>query len=485
MLDKYIKTKRFTYIYTAVLFLISAYIMLIGWDDFDSLGHVIVNQQLYIGIQILVLITSAMLVLSSRLTDAMLPAMMLAVIATACYNSADKFLTPEFLWVAFPVVFSVIFHFVKYKGTFKVGRSFWGVCAVALAVTVGGLGSISAADYFSGTSLFYVFGLGIGMVIFYLLVKSQIDSDSPENVARVMYMTGMLAAFSIYWLYIFQWDLFKSMGRILEPQFGNNLSTILMMAIPFAFYYATKRCVDFVSVIIMYGAMMLSGSRGGIVMGTIEIGILLVLFSIFYQKGIAGIVNRVTYIGLILGTTLAIWYFLPEIAILGNLVEDPNISRWGVIEMLLTLTSNQNEVRARLIQRMIVDFESNPIFGVGIGYTGNVDLYNPVKGAMNWYHMWIPQIVGSLGVVGIAAYGYQLFERVRMTLKNSSAVLFTFFMSYVGLWLMSQLNPGEFCPAPYLMLAVTYFAFIEKKEDDIPLFKKKKKSEKEAAAVQE
>ena len=98
--------------------------------------------------------------------------------------------------------------------------------------------------------------------------------------------------------------------------------------------------------------------------------------------------------------------------------------------------------------------------------------------------MWLPQIVGSLGIVGILSYGYQLVDRFIIFFKNSKFLMFTFLMSYIGLLLMSQLNPGEFCPAPYAMLAVTYFAFMEKSEDDIPLkdlFKRKKK-EKQAKA---
>ena len=39
---------------------------------------------------------------------------------------------------------------------------------------------------------------------------------------------------------------------------------------------------------------------------------------------------------------------------------------------------------------------------------------------------------------------------------------FTLLMSYFGLFLMSQVNPGEFCPMPYAAIAMTYFALMEK-----------------------
>jgi hypothetical protein len=122
----------------------------------------------------------------------------------------------------------------------------------------------------------------------------------------------------------------------------------------------------------------------------------------------------------------------------------------------------KGEARMTLIERMKLDFKSNPVFGVGIGYTGNEDAYNPVKGAMNWYHMWFAQVIGGLGVLGILAYGYQLIDRFIIFFKNRSMVNLTFLLSYLGLLLMSQVNPGEFCPMPYAALAMTYFALMEK-----------------------
>ena len=108
------------------------------------------------------------------------------------------------------------------------------------------------------------------------------------------------------------------------------------------------------------------------------------------------------------------------------------------------------------------------LFGVGIGYRGNTDLYNPAKGAMTWYHMWVAQVVGGLGIIGILTYGYQLIERIVLYFRNRTLINLTFFLSYVGLFLMSQVNPGEFCPMPYAALAMTYFALIEEKPAQLP-----------------
>ena len=154
-------------------------------------------------------------------------------------------------------------------------------------------------------------------------------------------------------------------------------------------------------------------------------------------------------------------------------LQNPNI--FDICRILWDKLISSNSARMNLLKRMVEDFKHNPIFGVGIGYTGNSDIYSPVKGAMNWYHMWFAQVIGGLGIVGILAYGYQLTDRVRLFFANRSMLHMTFFLSYIGLFLMSQVNPGEFCPVPYAMLGVTYFVMMEKPEQDRLLFHRHEK----------
>ena len=171
MLDRYIKTKTFSYIYTILLLALACAIVVLSWGEYikhpvKSQFVIELSDLMYQGVIALVMIVAVMLVISSRLTDAMLPAMLLAVLVTVCYDSADKFLSPSFIWVAVPAVAAVIFHFILYRKPLRIGRTFWGLCAVSVAVTLGGVGTITGAEYFSGTALFYVFALGIGMMLF-------------------------------------------------------------------------------------------------------------------------------------------------------------------------------------------------------------------------------------------------------------------------------------------------------------------------------
>lgn len=469
MCDSLFKNKLFSYIYPFVLFLLAAVIILLNIE--------------IAGAVVFVFIISAVLVLSSRLTDAMLPAMLLSVFVTRCYNSADAFLAVA--WAAVPPVFAVIFHFVKYGKPIRVGKSFYGLCAVTVAITLGGLGTIGAADYFYPTSLFYVFGLGVGLVLFYLLVKSQLTSDAPAEILKIMYITGLLACFCVIRFYIERWDVFCEINRFPFLRSGNNLATFLMLAMPFPLYYARKRHVDLVCMVLMYVCTVFTGSRGGIFMGTVEFVLLVFVYVLSIRRKA---VKLALCVLLIVAIVFGAFFVMPRVLELcgAKLSSDDDDDGFDITELInLIKKVCSDDSRESLLSRMIKDFKSNPVFGVGIGYKGNSDIYNPVKGAMNWYHMWFAQIIGGLGLVGIAAYAYQGVGRIIVFVKNRKAENVIFFLSYVGLFLMSQVNPGEFCPVPYAILAVTYFIMMEegsRETADVPFIKfKSKKSLSETA----
>jgi hypothetical protein len=48
-----------------------------------------------------------------------------------------------------------------------------------------------------------------------------------------------------------------------------------------------------------------------------------------------------------------------------------------------------------------------------------------------------------------------------MILKNTTVQKIALGLSYSGILLMSQVNPGEFCPIPYELLTVLLFIFLE------------------------
>lgn len=396
-------------------------------------------------------IISLLLVLCEDITVTTLPFLLACTFVLKCYNSFDTFIVFAPLGVI-PIA-AFLYHFIKYRKPFKIGKSFFGISAVAVAITAGGALFISPDDYFTGTSLFYIAGLGIGMVGTYLLMRSQfVERDTyslRERLFAVFFIAGLFGTFMIGAYYVENFKALWEAGTI-NIQWSNNLSTLMMFFLPIPFYYALTKNRFFIFVgFLFYLAIVMTGSRGGLIMGGIELA-LCCLFVSVYDKPLRYVTFLLCAAGLVFlamnaDTILSIFSFSGGSSII-----------------------SEKEPRFQSMFRAVEDFLSNPLFGRGLGYTGNIDLYKPVKGAANWYHMMPFQIIGSLGLVGVAAYGYQFFGRVRLIFKKPSPSGLTLGLSYAGILLMSMVNPGEFCPVPYELLAVLLFIFLELPNENQP-----------------
>ena len=425
-----------------------------------------------VGCLIFLGIMGATLVLSDRLSDAFTPLILMTVFVTRCYDSFDVFIRYIPVYVA--VILCAVFHFVYYFAKPKIGTSFPGLVAVAVALMLGGIGSLSVAAYFRPLNLYYVLGLGILMILLYLFAQPRADQKARDRFLRALFLAGCLAAFAVLIFYARGWSSFRKTYHAISFQSSNNLSTFLMISLPIGFLYSKEnRALIFVPAL-QYVALLFCDSRGGTYLGTAEFFFLL-LFFCFYRSDRF---RRAFFIGFFLLTVTVFVCFLPKVLIFYCF--DQRIDNFAslTIPQLLKETVmkivNNEEARVGLLGRSFEDFKSNPVFGVGLGYTGNEDLYNPVKGAMNWYHMWLPQIWGSLGIVGLLCFGYQLFLRAKLAFTRRDFPEVTLSLCYFGLLLMSQVNPGEFCPFPYALIATTIFLFLDGKQ---PSEKAEKKSE--------
>ena len=118
------------------------------------------------------------------------------------------------------------------------------------------------------------------------------------------------------------------------------------------------------------------------------------------------------------------------------------------------------------MRRAVEDFLSNPVFGRGLGYFGNRDVHHSAKGALCWYHSSPFQVIGSFGIVGIAAYGYIFVARIVYFARRNTLTNKFIFIAYIGMQLMSLVNPGLFSPVPYLLMMTLLFVIMDKIKDD-------------------
>ena len=94
-------------------------------------------------------------------------------------------------------------------------------------------------------ALYYVFGLGFGMVGIYIILQAYVPYDKERIAnyfARMMVGIGIMGIAMVAWEYIESGhEIAQNFRRFMRHfQFGNNLSNNLLLSMPFAFYLAVK-----------------------------------------------------------------------------------------------------------------------------------------------------------------------------------------------------------------------------------------------------
>lgn len=430
------------------------------------------------GILFLAVIIGVILIVSEDLMPFLASMLITALMATRCYNGYHIFMKAPLIFVTIPVgifvIGALVYNFVHFRRKVTPGRSLRGILAVAVAVTLGGIGRISAADYFSAA--YYVFFLGIGMVVLYFVMKSRFYEREEYNVrekfAAVLCVMGLFAAALTLKSFLMDIGTIIELGGVPDWKFRNNFATFMIIAMPAPLMFVKKRRWMMVLPLLIYVAMVLLGSRGGLFMGAAEYVCCLIFISVADRKYRLVYLSAIVVFAITLAASSGVIFDYFSSRTGGGLIDtggiiDMETSEGGEDSATADGTAGEGEKkekgeqRVRLLIRSVEDFLDAPIFGQGLGYKGNYDIYKPKTGAMGWYHMMIPQIIGSMGIIGVLAYGFQLFNRLKLVLKSKRYDAWVLCVCYIGLLMMSQVNPGIFCPLPYELLAVMIFILIE------------------------
>lgn len=399
-------------------------------------------------------IVAIVFVISDDFMATLLPFLLTVMIAIHCYDSYGTFTS---LWpFGVPLIICLILHFVFYWKPVKIqGSQFWPMVLVSVSVTLGGLGFITPQEYFSPGALYHVAGLGFAMVFLYLLFYANIDTKRDYSLinmlTKIMVLAGVFGSFMVISFYIININKVLDIRGLLFLQWRNNLSTLLMIFMPFPFLLANRKTYATILGFVYFFAILLTGSRGGMVFGAIELAMCICLYTLYDKR------RRIAYL------------FISGLIVLAMLIFSKQfVSFFGAtINRLLTavnefLMGESSEVRAIHCARGINDFLNHPVFGTGLGYMGNRDVHASKEFSLCWYHCEPIQIAASLGAVGIIAYMYQFIKRNMLIWRKVTLFNITIFISYASLEMMSLVNPGLFAPFPYLMLTILFLVIVEK-----------------------
>jgi len=405
------------------------------------------------GVLVFAALLSFILLVCDDVVPTTLPFLLVCTFATNCYYSYNTFMA--YAIYAPIIVACIVSHFIVYKKSYSAGLSFNGIFAVSLALILGGFGGYSLMQYAKGS--YYVLGLGAGMMIAYALMKSEFsvkrDYDIKERFSVIMILMAVFC-FIVMVLGKYYHAKYGSvyLGEFRPVFSSNNIATLLMFAMPFPLYLAKKRAVWAIFTPIILSFIFYTRSRGGISMGSLEF-VACVVYWIF--SGDKKIRANIVLIVVVASICIAIIY--------KDVI-------WAKLYTLFELDRIKKEPRFIMFFEAIENFKKRPLFGTGILDDSIAYGKNNAKGTMTWYHMMIPQVIGSMGLVGIVAYAYQIWGRVKLIFTNKNAWSLCLGISYLGILLMSQVNPGEFCPIPFELLTVLLFIFQEERFIKRPLW---------------
>ncbi len=454
--------------WVAILFVVAAVFACL--DSFYARGSDTNHQFAIAGTVVLAYFTGFCFLFTGDILAMLIPLMFTYLVAIRCYNSLNDFLS--IIWLAIPLIGIIIFNLVVYRKKLSAkGSQFKPMMFVSFAVIMGGFGFMSAKEYFAGSSIYHMLGMGFGMVLVYCYLYAKIDVTKKysliEQLTRIMVIIGIFATFMVIAHYLININLAIDKGGIFFIRWRNNISTILMITMPFTFLQGDKKPHAIVFGFLFFLAMLLSGSRGGMVFGAIELVMCIVMFVLYDKR------RRLAYVIICVCVVFGLLIFLPQIT---KFLNNTFVRLFNVLNDFL-IGGEDTETRVRHYARGVQDFLKHPVLGTGLGYMGNRDIFKNKAGALCWYHCEPIQIAASFGIVGIIAFVYQFIKRNMLIWKKATLFNMTVFLSYISLEMMSLVNPGILCPVPYLLLITLFLVIVEKCDDGetqerIPIFKK-------------
>ena len=403
--------------------------------------------QTLLGVGIMVLAARAYLALCADLVAAVFPILLIFLLGTEFYdNIGGLFL--EARWIAPLAACAVFFRCVRFRGqSFAKGACTKSLVAVSVATVLGGLGSLSAKDYFSPVALYYAIGLGPAMLLLYSLFQSVLRQkrtyDLGQRLAALFYAAGLFTVLIVAWVYIKNWQLFVETRSSIYFSYRNYCATMLLLALPMPCFFLRKNGRHLLGLGIMYGALLMTGSRTGLLFGS-ALAAASLCWAFRYSPWLQR--NRQKFL----------WLLLPAAAVLAVFAKRMFLSRMTGGTLI-----SPTDSRVTFFLQGMADFAASPVFGRGLGAMDNRNIFIGVPGSIVWYHNAVAQVLGSMGLVGAIAYLWQFAQRLSLLWKLRGTPYSVFLLVYLGMVAVSMTNPGLFCPFPNAFLMILLFAVAE------------------------
>lgn len=359
----------------------------------------------------------------------------------------------EYMVLAYATIYFVpalAVRFWLFPCKFIKGKNFWALLVLSVAVILGGLGSdITAGEYFSFYPVYTMLGLGFIQLLMYLFWQNYIPDDYGENTdyfCKMMIAIGVVSILFIAIQYIKAIPNYDEEDKfeLLYFSWKNYISDILMLAMPFSFYFVTRHRLKLVSLIfgiLEYVAILITQSAGGILFSTIMMPFLIIYTLIKVEKR-----DKIT-----IGISILVLVIAVAAAFFAKLD--------FFKELFWSKITTGGTGRLELYGVGIEVFKKFPIFGAGFGYVNENGIGSDF--IMFYFHSTLFQFLGASGLVGLLAYAFMAICRLKTYAKKYAFNVFLLigFLGYAG---YSMMDVGTSTPFPFVMMCTFMLVVCEK-----------------------
>lgn len=431
-----------------------------------------ITNQPVIGMLAISLFGSVLFIITADLT----PALPLLCMACCIFATDDIAGYMIYLVVLIPLVAAAVFHVIYYPPQPRKGKMFYPQLAITAALIIAGCDCIGRESY--AATIGYVLLLGAAILVLYLLYNAYYRKNpyvkNSTYFAKMMMWFGLLLTAQIASYYIKnrlgidQWNK----GWIdLGWGIDNNAATLLLLSAPMCFYLAftcggsklSSKKASFSRFgwlycligFVQYAAICFTFSRGGIVFAVVTAPFV-IGFTIAKSRNKLDCIIPCALAVIAIGVFYAVFFEKVNemfVQMFDKILDSDDHSGWADRDLLYL--------------EAIECFKNHPIFGAGMGYMG---VNYEIKAiGFYWFHSTFFQIIGSMGLVGLIAFGYFYFVRYRIVLKRVRTNSFSLFalLSLLGFELYSMIDTGTFIPIP-MMATVMFLNLIIERENDEP-----------------
>lgn len=371
-------------------------------------------------------------------------------------RSLDPLTIPVMIYVACGcLVIGLIIHYIKTKPKFKIASLFPGLCVLGIAMVFGGITLKSDYYFYQLGIMVFVVIMFLGAYIYLTSTSKQIDFD---NIAFMFTILGVFISMQSIIFFISQENFLESFTKkSLDVGWGgsNNIALILLFTFPFTFYLCLKSkknnfLVYYILINIQAVTLFFTYSKGGIAAFAVELFALLIYGLVINRKEKYNLYKILIIYG------SYVFCVLMVLLIIG--LKNPEYLK-SIYTVLTTIDFKTFNNRFIIYKEAIANIQDNLIFGKGLLFS-----MFPVEGEVGnnyiWGHSTIIQTFSTMGIFGLLALLYHLFEKYYVLIKQANPEKIIIVMALAGSGLYGLFDVSYYF-INYMVILIILFVVAE------------------------